>query len=59
MSDVEEANDDGGDPAKDVAAQNGGEAAGGHPDDADHSDHKTQDLVKAGRDEVDPNAGEE
>ena len=59
MSDVEEANDEGGDPQRDIQKQNGGEAGAGKRDDADHSDHKTQDLAKAGRPDKDVNAGEE
>ena len=59
MSDVEDANDEGGDPQVDIEKQNKGKTATGHPDDANHSDHKTQDAVKAGRPDMDFNAAEE
>lgn len=48
---------EGADPTDDIKKQNPGKGGDGKKADEDHSDHKTQDLARAGRPGFDPNAG--
>lgn len=66
MPDSHTNENEGADPSSDIEKQNRGDtgtgesrAGAGEGDDADQSDTKAQDLAKAGRDDFDPNAGQE
>jgi hypothetical protein len=66
MTDDRTNENEGADPSSDIEKQNretGGtgesRAGAGEGDDADQGDTEAQDLVKAGRDDFDPNAGQE
>jgi len=64
MTDDRTNENEGADPSSDIEKQNGGgtgedRAGAGEGPDADAGDTKAQDLAKAGRDDFDPNDGQE
>lgn len=66
MTDSHTNENEGADPSSDIEKQNRGDigtgesrAGAGEGDDAEQSDTDAQDLAKAGRDDFDPNAGQD